>query len=101
MLGPSGSWTGGGCAPPRAERALASGTTAVLACNDLVALGLIEGLYAPKLTTTAMPTAACRGGRVTSRRSYSATRMYSGRWSDSRATSGTWQARMRPRAANR
>jgi len=110
VLGPRGSWTGrrmraaaaaarevevvvvGPNAPTEqgglaaAERVLASGATAVLAYNDLVALGLIEGLYErgvrvpedisvvgvddigaarlnrPKLTTIAMPTAAA--GRI-------------------------------------
>lgn len=80
VLGPNAPTEQGGLAA--AEDVLASGVTAVLAYNDLVALGLIEGLYErgvrvpgdisvvgvddigagrlnrPKLTTIAMPTAA-------------------------------------------
>ncbi|MEV5410715.1 LacI family DNA-binding transcriptional regulator [Thermopolyspora sp. NPDC052614] len=106
VSGPSGSWTGGRMrqaatavrgvevivlgpnAPTEqggqaaADEVIASGATGVLAYNDLVAIGLIEGLYErgvrvpadlsvigvddigagrlnrPKLTTIAMPTAA-------------------------------------------
>ena len=80
VIGPNLPTEGGGLAV--AERVQAAGVTAVLAYNDLMAIGLIEGLYAlglrvpqdvsvvgiddislsrltrPKLTTVATPTAA-------------------------------------------
>ncbi len=80
VLGPNAPTEQGGLAA--ADEVIASGATGVLAYNDLVAIGLIEGLYErgvsvpadlsvigvddigagrlnrPKLTTIAMPTAA-------------------------------------------
>ena len=80
ILGPNAPTEQGGLAV--ADEVIAAGATGVLAYNDLVALGLIEGLYErgvrvpadlsvvgvddivsgrlnrPKLTTVAMPTAA-------------------------------------------